>query len=359
MNPGMASPRSKAAKIQYTMSDYQLQLQFVKFNLKQILNLISAETQPVDFITLSASDLNSLRILLKPIRSDGSTAPQSLSSFAPFFSGASSTSKAKLLTIADWITSLLSTKQCVNTVDVCNLCKAVTIYGDEFLGKDIRMMGFEESYVYVNTAVSHLYISNCINCTIMVAAIENTCTLDKSEQVNLSVAANMIRVGNSVDCKLNMYVVERPILYGDSRHVVLGPHNVGYDELMTQIKRSKIPIVPTHIENWANPLLMMTEKDWYSLLSEKDYSKLELPPKFKDDEHVLAPPKYLEVLNMRIKALNDLSEKIKSEKLTPEQQEKLHNAIQGFFREWASTTREVKSIERLVKMIDESAFNDD
>jgi len=351
----MASPRSKATNVQYTLSDYQLEYQFVKLNLKQVLNLISTEAQPIELISLTASDLNSLRVLLNPIRSDGSVAKQPLSSFAPFFANASASTKVKLNTIAEWILSLLSDKKGVNTVDVTNLCKAVTIYEDEFKEKNIRIFNCEDCYIYINTDLNHLLISNSTNCTIMAAAVSKVCTLDKSERVTLSIASNMLRVGNSVECRLNMYLATYPILYGDNRHVLLGPHNVAYDELMTHIKHSKISTVPGNLENWANPLLLKSEKEWYSLQLEKDFNKFELPIKFKDNSHMLAPAKYLEVLNVRSKALEELMGIIKKSNLTAEQQEQLHKAIQGYFREWVSNTREIKSIEGLVKMMDDTS----
>lgn len=354
MSPGMASPRSKATNVQYTLSEYQLMYQFVKLNLMQILNLISTETQPMEQISLTASDLNSLRVLLSPIRSDGSVAKQPLSSFAPFFAGTSASTKVKLSIIAEWILALLTNRKSVSIVEVTNLCKAVTVYEDEFKEKDVRMFNCEDCYIYINTAASNVLISNCTNCTIMVAAVSNVCTLDKSERVKLSVAANMVRAGNSIECRLNMYTATHPVLYGDSRYVVLGPHNVGYDELAGHIKCSRIAARPSSLENWASPLLLKTEREWYSLQPEKDFAKLELPAKFKDCAHVLAPAKYLDVLNVRNKALNELMEMIKKAKLSAEQQENLHNAIQGYFRDWVSNTREIKSIEGLVKMMDDS-----
>eukprot|EP00826_Nyctotherus_ovalis_P021814 TRINITY_DN1710_c0_g5_i1.p1 TRINITY_DN1710_c0_g5~~TRINITY_DN1710_c0_g5_i1.p1 ORF type:complete len:264 (-),score=72.68 TRINITY_DN1710_c0_g5_i1:60-851(-) len=257
-------------------------------------------------------------------------------------------------TIAEWILSLLSNKKSINTVEVTNLCKAVTVYEDEFKEKDVRIFNCEDCYIYINAAVSHILISNCTNCTIMVAAASNVCTLDKSECVKLSVAANMVRAGNSIECRLNMYTATHPILYGDSRYVLLGPHNVAYDELMGHIKHSRISTKPSNLENWASPLLLKTEKDWHSLQPEKEFAKLELPMKFKDNAHMLAPAKYLEALNARNKALNELMEMIKKAKLSAEQQENLHNAVQGYFRDWVSNMREIKSIEGLVKMMDDS-----
>lgn len=50
-----------------------------------------------------------------------------------------------------------------------------------------------------------MQVSNCVNCTIMVAAVNKTCSIDKCENVTLCVASNYLRIGNCVDCTVNSY----------------------------------------------------------------------------------------------------------------------------------------------------------
>jgi len=50
-----------------------------------------------------------------------------------------------------------------------------------------------------------MQISNCYNCTIMVAAINKTCSIDKCENVTVSLASNFVRIGNCVDCTVHSY----------------------------------------------------------------------------------------------------------------------------------------------------------
>ena len=357
----MASPRAKAIKVQYTLSEYQLLLQFVKTNLKHILNLISSEIQPIDSIMLSSSDLNALRVLFRPLRPDGSPLKQPyISAFAPFFSGASPAVKSKLATVSDWMISILSAKEKYDDIiEITDLCKAVTIYDQDLSNKDLKIANCEDCYLYINSAVGHVLISNCTNCTIMVAAGSKLCTIDKSERIHLAIAVHALRLGNSIDCKLGLYTVVNPILYGDSRAIHIGPHNVAYDELMSHVKKAKLSINSNNLQNWMNPFLMKVEKDCYTLQESKDFSRLELPAKFKENMHMLAPPNFIDILNERSTAMGELMKAIKDAKLTPEQQAQLHNAIQGHFREWVVSTNNIKPIEGLVKMIDESEFGKD
>ena len=55
------------------------------------------------------------------------------------------------------------------------LNKCVTIRDNQIQSKDVRIIGCEDSYIYVDTNVKYMQISNCVNCTIMVAAVNKTC----------------------------------------------------------------------------------------------------------------------------------------------------------------------------------------
>jgi hypothetical protein len=86
-----ASPRSKYTKINYTQSEYQIILHFIKSNLKLLLRLISSDIHSAE-ASLSASEFNTLRILFKVQQPSGlkTTLPGSggmvqISALTPFF----------------------------------------------------------------------------------------------------------------------------------------------------------------------------------------------------------------------------------------------------------------------------------
>ncbi len=184
------------------------------------------------------------------------------------------------------------------------------------------------------------------------------CTVDKCERLALSVAANAFRIGNSIDCKLALYAVSQPVLFGDNRAIHLGPHNAAYEELMGHVKRAKIVTSAANLQNWASPLLLKSAKDSYNLQEPRDFARLELPEKFKEDTQLLAPANYIEMLNARNSAFAEMQAAIKGAKLTPEQQTQLHNAIQGYFREWVVSSNQLRPITDLVKMIDNEEFKE-
>ena len=57
-----------------------------------------------------------------------------------------------------------------------NISKSVTIKdGYNLSEKNLRLSQCEDSYIYINTNLNSIKISNCINCTIMVTIINNIC----------------------------------------------------------------------------------------------------------------------------------------------------------------------------------------
>ena len=89
--------------------------------------------------------------------------------------------------------------------------------------------------------VSCLLVSSCINCTIFVAAVSKTATIEKCENVTLIVAANQLRIGNCIDSLVHSYTHKHPpIVYGDTRNLRMAPHNVMYSSLPNHLVSANI-----------------------------------------------------------------------------------------------------------------------
>lgn len=85
------------------------------------------------------------------------------------------------------------------------LNKCVTVRDSSISHKDVRLLGCEDSYVYIDTCVDYLLISNCVNCTIMVASCEKAASIDKCENCVVTIASSYLRIGNCVDCTVYSY----------------------------------------------------------------------------------------------------------------------------------------------------------
>lgn len=87
-----------------------------------------------------------------------------------------------------------------NIVYLNGLNKCVTVRDSALAHKDVRLLGCEDSYVYIDTCVDYLVVNNCLNCTIMVASVEKAASIDKCENCTITVASSFLRIGNCVDC---------------------------------------------------------------------------------------------------------------------------------------------------------------
>jgi hypothetical protein len=108
--------------------------------------------------------------------------------------------------IIDWLSQIISQHEPEGEILYLNsLNKCVTMKDSALQMKDVRIQGCEDSYIYVDTNVQYMQISNCINCTVLIAAVNKTCTIDKCENVTVCTASNFLRIGNCVDCTVYSY----------------------------------------------------------------------------------------------------------------------------------------------------------
>ena len=98
-----SSPRSKATRVSYTQSEYQIMVAFIKSNLQLFLRIISSDIHNKE-VSLSATEFNTLRILFKiqspegrpmdnmqrpkSANSNSKQGSKPLSTFTPFFNAA-------------------------------------------------------------------------------------------------------------------------------------------------------------------------------------------------------------------------------------------------------------------------------
>lgn len=99
--------------------------------------------------------------------------------------------------IVEWINSVLAVVEPqeqlfkMNNLNKCiNIKTNSDIYQNFGIQCRLSIMGCEESHIYIDSMVSCLLVSSCINCTIFVAAVSKTATIEKCENVTLIVAAN-------------------------------------------------------------------------------------------------------------------------------------------------------------------------
>jgi hypothetical protein len=163
----IASPRSKATKVNYTSSSSSIILHFVKTNLRMLLKLISSEIHKKDEIKLSKSEVDTLRILMRVTeesKGDDTEEPETiyLSESISQISGLFKTNpKVPLSEVYEWISSNLPDKERKAELNIKNLTYCVTIRDIETINKkDIRLEDCEDCYVFFDAPINSIAISN-------------------------------------------------------------------------------------------------------------------------------------------------------------------------------------------------------
>jgi hypothetical protein len=94
----------------------------------------------------------------------------------------------------------------------------------------------------VNSVVRSLYVVNCVNCTIYIAACERIAFIDKCERISFTVATNLLRVCNTHDSNIYYYGSSPIILTGDNKSIMIGPNNSPSSDMLKHLKSASIPL---------------------------------------------------------------------------------------------------------------------
>ncbi len=236
--------------------------------------------------------------------------------------------------------------------------------------------------------MKYISIINCVNTTVFVAAVKKVCTVDKCENLTLTVASNFLRIGNTIDSTFNFYGSYVPVLYGDNRSITIGPYNANYVDLIPAITEADIPINYKNIQSYDNPLVLNDVENNninHAIQKIEDFSTLILPDSFKSIAHgtikslkydplifgldkgqddfsyldgtscvlpMLCPNTYRDAIKGRYKNYVNIQKDLKDNSLTEEQQLMLHFALQSHFKDWLVRSGSIKPILDMAKMID-------
>lgn len=147
-------------------------------------------------------------------------------------------------------------------------------------GKDLRIIGCEDSEIFIDSGVQSLYIVNCLNCTIYIAACEKIAFVDKCERITLTIATNLLRICNTVDSVIHYYGPSPVILTGDNRSLQIAPNNSLSPTLPDHMKKAGIPMDKQFLSSYTQVLCKpMPGANTYLNTKPDDFNLLVLPPK--------------------------------------------------------------------------------
>ena len=377
----LSSPRGKQNSLRNSntaqMNEILNMSNFVKNNIKLFLRLVASDIHNSE-TQINSSEFNTLKFFFREnfqlnqsLNSSSSSVKKisGLSSLAPFFQNFSPTTKVNIEKVTEWIIGMISTSPLDNddhTVVLRNLSKCTTIKKD-FSGKCIKIINCEDSQIFIDSCVLNLKISLCNNCTIFCAGVVKFSTIEKCESCNITVCSNFLKVGNTIECRVNSMVFNEPIVYGNNIGLILGPHNVFYDDLNSTLKAGRF--IFGDLNMFSQPIVIVQAlntstsgnlKSPYDILNIKDFSPMSTPFSFTkeiEDSFFLTPKEYLNEYLTKIEVFKSVQLMIKNANLDASQEKALHVAIQGFFKKWLENTNSIKNVQEILKLLDYSSLN--
>ena len=357
----LSSPRGKSSNNYRLASqgmEYQFILNYIKSNLKLFLRIVASDIHNTE-TTINANEFNTLKFLftIEDNKQNKNRKNSSLSNHLHCFDNLPPVTKINMNIINEFLLSALSTSapELSNYATIKGLSKCVTIKANEYQNKNLLISNCDDTFIYINTNVSNCKISLCTNCTIVIAVASKIISIDKCEKCNICIISNFTRISNMIDSNVYLFSVYEPILYGDNRGLKLGPHNVTYNDLYLHVKESKLAIMQNSYKNFSSPIyLNNNNKEHINIIKPEEFITIVVPFEAKDPfNYILTPKQYLEVIQKRYNNYLNIQKMIKDAGFQESQEKGFHIALQGYFKEWLVTSGNYKSMNDIVKMIDE------
>lgn len=398
----LSSPRGKQNSLRNSnntqYNEISNMINFVKNNIKLFLRLAATDIHNSE-TQLNSGEFNTLNFFFRiddnislfnnnVISSNINTSKSlnnlqktGLAALAPFFNNFSSTTKVNIEKITDWLINMINSNPLDNddhNLIIKNLSKCTTVKSD-VNGKSIKILYAEDSQIFIDSCLTNLKIAFCTNCTIFAAGVTRITTVEKSEYCTITVLSNYLRIGNTIECKINAYSFQEPILYGNNIKLILGPHNAYYDEFMNTIKAGRFNFVDivnkdlnnknqiTPIRNFSTPIVLSQVlsnstsenlKPSFEILKIKEFTSLSTPftisRNIDGNSFLLTPKEFLNEYFSKIEIFRNIQKKVKDADLDNNQEKALFVAIQGYFKEWLINTGNSKNITDIIKVIDYS-----
>ena len=300
----LSSPRGKSSNNYRLASqgmEYQFILNYIKSNLKLFLRIVASDIHNTE-TTINANEFNTLKFLftIEDNKQNKNRKNSSLSNHLHCFDNLPPVTKINMNIINEFLLSALSTSapELSNYATIKGLSKCVTIKANEYQNKNLLISNCDDTFIYINTNVSNCKISLCTNCTIVIA-----------------VASKIISI----------------------------------------VKESKLAIMQNSYKNFSSPIyLNNNNKEHINIIKPEEFITIVVPFEAKDPfNYILTPKQYLEVIQKRYNNYVNIQKMIKDAGFQESQEKGFHIALQGYFKEWLVTSGNYKSMNDIVKMIDE------
>ncbi|OWZ12953.1 hypothetical protein PHMEG_00013804 [Phytophthora megakarya] len=231
---------------------------------------------------------------------------------------------------------------------------------------DIIIFSCQDSYVYILGPVrypfktSTLYTS-CKNCRIITAPNTGILSMERCENVQLTSLSGLVRVSNCLDTRLNVYTLSPVIISGENVGVILGPYNTKYSGLKQQLSTVPFLYSPESQGSWNKFLDLDNDKD---TMADKPSVSVQVPETFRDvcvpvkqaggagqaERPFPIPPEYVAAVRKQYDTVESLRQLVTSDEFDLTKKRTMEVVIQLKFKEWLSSTSNVRQILDLVHL---------
>ncbi len=147
-------------------------------------------------------------------------------------------------------------------------------------------------------------------------------SIDKCELSTICLSTNLLRISNSIDTYIYSYLLQKPILYGDNRGLMLGPQNAFSSDLATHLKNASLGVSKDNFKLWADPILMNCQDDKsHDLVNPKEFTRFICP--FNNDNSIhLAPKEFIDTIIEKEQIMEQVKQLVKVTNLEETREER-------------------------------------
>ncbi|CAI5746967.1 unnamed protein product [Peronospora destructor] len=244
---------------------------------------------------------------------------------------------------------------------------------------DLIIFSCQDSYIYILGPVRYPFIHlsltllvrnftnvtvlACKNCRIVLAPNTGILSLERCENVQLTALCGLIRVSNCLDTRLNVYTLLPVIVSGENVGLILGPYNTKYSGLKQQLLTVPFLYNAESKGCWNSFLDLDSDKDNMAD-TDKPPVSIQVPETFRDvcvpvkpgagagptERPFPIPPEYVAAVKKQYETVESLRQLVTSDEFDLTKKRTMEVVIQLKFKEWLSSTSNVRQILDLVHL---------
>ncbi|KAG7400700.1 TBCC domain-containing protein 1 [Phytophthora boehmeriae] len=241
---------------------------------------------------------------------------------------------------------------------------------------DVIIFSCQDSFIYILGPVrypssssvafiTNVMVSACKNCRIIIAPNTGILSMERCENVQLTGLSGLVRVSNCLDSRLNVYTLSPIIMSGENVGVVLGPYNTKYAGLSQQLATVPYLYNPESQGCWNSFLDLDNEKENLGDTdTEKPPISVQIPDTFRDvcvpvkpvagagtaERPFPVPAEYVTAVRKQYETVDSLRQMVTSDEFDLNAKRTMEVVIQLKFKEWLSSTSNVRQILDLVQI---------